>query len=132
MQSQCKFADSKILGETVHSVVGNIMVVHKPIEALSAGCDIIGHDFPEPLIVGDDKEVDHDDVAEFELVDDVGHAHLAEGVEDDDGGLGVGGHVVLDLAQEDARVLELCHWEEDELDGVVAVVLLQPLSQVVD
>lgn len=108
------------------------MVMHKPIEALSIGCDIIGHNLPKPLIIGNHKQVDHDDVAELELVDHVGYAHLAECVEDDDGGLGVGGHVVLDLAQEDARVLQLCDWEEDELDRVVVIVLLEALSQVVN
>lgn len=87
--------------------------MHKPIEALSIGCDIIGHNLPKPLIIGNHKQIDHDDVAELELVDHVGHAHLAERVEDDDSGLGVGGHVVLDLAQENAGVLELGNWEED-------------------
>lgn len=112
MQSR-KFFDSEILGEALDSIGGNIMVMHKPIETLSIGGDVIGHNLPKALVIGDDEEVDHDDVAEFELVDDVGHAHLAEGVEDDDGGLGVVGHVVLDLAQEDAGVLQLGHWEED-------------------
>lgn len=42
------------------------------------------------------------------------------------------GHVVLDFAQEDAGVLQLSDWEEDEFDGIVVVLLLQALSQVVD
>lgn len=89
------------------------MVVHEPVEAFSGGCDIIGHDFSKAFIVGDDEQVDHDDVAEFESVDQVRHAHFAESIEDDDGGAWVALDVQVHLLKEDARILHLRHREED-------------------
>lgn len=124
--------DIELLGEGLYSCVGDFVVVHEPVEAFGGGCDVVGHDFAEALVVGDDEEVDQDDVAESEAVDEVGHAHLAEGVEDDEGGAGVAPQVEVHLLQEDARVFHLRHREEHQLDGVGGGVRLEAAVEVVD
>lgn len=51
------------------------MIMHKPIKTIVSigGSDIIDHDLFKPFIIGNDKQVDHDDVAKFKLIDHVGN-----------------------------------------------------------
>lgn len=108
-----ELCDSEFLGDGLHSSIGDLMVVDEPVEAFSGGCNVIGHDLAETFIIGNYEEIYHDDVAQLQPVEQVGHAHFAESVEDDDGGARVGIDEVLDLLQEDLGVFYLGHWEED-------------------
>ncbi len=104
----------------------------EPVETFSACCDVVCHDFAEALIVGDDEQVDHDDVAQFETIDEIGNAHLAESIKDDDGGSRMRFDVVIHLLEENASVLHFCHWEKDQLYWFLGAIRLEPLVKVVD
>ena len=134
MESLCLFQliNSEFLGNGLYSSISDLVVVNKPVEALGCGCHIIGHNFAEAFVVGDNEEVDHDDIAELQPVDEIGHAHFAEGIEHDDGGAWVGIDEVLDLLQEDLCVFDLRHWKEDQLDGLGSVIGLQSAIEIVD
>jgi hypothetical protein len=73
----------ELFGDNFNTFVGNIVVMYKPIKAIGIGGDVVGHDLFETFIIGNDKEVDHDDVAKFESVDHIGDGHIAEGVQQD-------------------------------------------------
>ena len=65
-----------------YSLIGNIGIMNEPIEAIGGShFDIIAHNLSESFIVCYDEEVDHDYVAQFELVDHLGHVHVAESVQ---------------------------------------------------
>lgn len=62
--------DVKVLGDGVNTFVGDLMVMNEPIEiVVIGGSDVICHDLFKPLIVGDDKQVYHDDIADMLFVD---------------------------------------------------------------
>ena len=85
----------------------------EPVEAFSVCCDVVCHYFAETFVVGDDEQVDHDDVAQFETIDEIGNAHLAECIKDDDCGSRMRFNVVVHLLQENASILHFGHWEKD-------------------
>ena len=79
----------ELLRDQVGSLCGDEVVMQEPVKVIAGDFDVVGHDLSEPSVVGDHVEVDHDDVAHLELVDHLGHIHVTEGVEDDEGRLRV-------------------------------------------
>lgn len=57
------FEEVEGFGHYVDSFVSDVVVVNEPVKIFSGDRDVVAHDFSEPAIVGDDEEVDHDDVA---------------------------------------------------------------------
>lgn len=108
------------------------MVVDEPVEAFSVCGDVVGHDFAETFIVGDDEKVDHDDVAQLETIDEIGNAHLAESIKDDDCAARMRLDVVIHLLEENASVFHFGHWEKDQLDWFLGAIRLEPLVKVVN
>ncbi len=127
-----KGSNAEFLGNCLNSSIGDFVVVHEPIEAFSCGSNVIGHDFAEAFVISDDKQIDHDDVAKLETIDEIRNAHLTECVEDDDGSAGVRLDEVVHLLQEDPGIFHLGHWEEDQLDRLCSMVRLQTAIQVID
>jgi hypothetical protein len=60
------------------------MIMQEPIEIFSGCRDVIRHNLSKPLVVGNHKEVDHDDVAQLEFVDHIGDNHVAESIQNDE------------------------------------------------
>jgi hypothetical protein len=75
------------------------MIVQEPIEALSSRRDIVSHNLAETLVVGYNEEVDHNDIAEFEAIDEVGHADITKSIENNKSGFGIGLQVTMNHRQ---------------------------------
>jgi len=71
----------ELLANNVNPLVCNIMIMQKPIKAISGCWDVVGHDLPESFIVGYHKEIHHYHVAQMEFVYHVWDTHVAEGIQ---------------------------------------------------
>jgi hypothetical protein len=103
--------------------------VNEPLKVVS-DANIVAHYLFESFVIGDHNEVDEDDIAESQFVDDAGDTHLTERVEDDDSAFRVAVHVLLDFLERSPCRLHLCHWKKDQLDWTAAI--LQSLLQIED
>jgi hypothetical protein len=65
------------------------MILDKPVKAICSCWDIVGHDLPEPFVVGYYKQIDHDYIAEVKFVDHIGNTHIAESIQKDKWGFWV-------------------------------------------
>jgi hypothetical protein len=73
--------ETELLSNQVSTFESKVVIMNKPVEAVTHNFDIVGHNFLKPLIVSNDEEVDHDDIAHLEPIDHLRHVHVAESIQ---------------------------------------------------
>jgi hypothetical protein len=75
------------------------MVMNKPIEILSSRSDIIGHYLSKPTVIGNHKEIDHNNIAQSEAIDHIRHLHITKSIKDNKSSLRVRLKIFLYISQ---------------------------------
>lgn len=64
-------------------MVSEDFITNKPILPSLGDCDVVVHGLSEPPVVGNNEQIDEDDIGKPEFVNDSGEVHVTEDREDD-------------------------------------------------
>ena len=73
----------KFPSNNVDSLIGNILIMNKPVEIIRSNLDVVRHNFLKSFIIGEYEKIDHNYITHFQSVDHLGEGHVAESIEDD-------------------------------------------------
>lgn len=71
----------KVLSDSLDALIRYELIVQKPIKVLSDNFNIIGHDFLESSIIGNNKQIDHDYITHFKTINHLWKGHVTKGID---------------------------------------------------
>lgn len=94
------------------------MVVQKPIKVVRISLNVVAHDLPKALIVGNHKQVDHNHISYSVFVDQLWHVDFAECIKNDEVAFRILLDIFLQICENLSRELLFSHWQQQNFYGV--------------